>query len=115
MPRLHANLPAIVSDHDFEIKSRKGKTLVSGQTLAGVFLFLENRMALSKLTILKRRWQKLTGSPLPAEIEGLPIADIQRKLDLASLGAVLVVPVERVIDWDAAEDSLSEWDARGEV
>ena len=69
----------------------------------------------TELTQMKRKWKKLTGSPLPAEIEGLPLKDIQRKLDLASLGAVLVVPVERVIDWDAAEDSLSEWDARGEV
>ena len=72
-------------------------------------------MTLSKLTQMKRQWKKATGSPLPAEIEDLPIADIQRKLDLASLGAVLVVPVERVIDWDAAEDSLSIWDSRGET
>jgi len=71
-------------------------------------------MTLSKLTILKRRWQKATGEPMPEWMEILPIVDIQRKLDLASLGAVVVVPMERVIDWDKAEDSMSGWDSRGE-
>jgi hypothetical protein len=71
-------------------------------------------MTLSKLTQMRRRWKRLTGSPLPPEIEDLPLKDIQRKLDLASPGTVLVVPVERVIDWDAAEDSMSGWDHAGE-
>ena len=71
-------------------------------------------MTLSKLTQMRRRWKRLTGETLPPEIEDLPLKDIQRKLDLASQGAVLVVPVERVIDWDKGEDNLSGWDGRGE-